>query len=332
MSVKDFIEKGGTIVIDPTEFTQTPDEFLLEYGNIVDTICIMAKSETGSTFFSSSNAPKDQRYGEVFSSFAQIATDIGIRVYGLVQGNLDGFFSRDPNFQMYKSGGNPIINYVCPNQETYWAYLAEICAEIVNRIPIEGIILKDVVYPRENTCFCENCKRNFSSIAKIDRDFSFEQIRRNEARVDLWNQSRVDAIRGLYSTVINRIHQERKIEVLTELCIDPEIQFLQGARAQLGQDIASLSQISSHVLLHFYPWSNYPTTQEELDTLITEIAPITDRIGELKTSFYMWQPDEMSFEIFNSLKEKIGSKFLFFTENQPKSYLDRRSLHLDLGV
>jgi len=142
MSVSDIVEKGGTYILDPSETTLTPDEFLAKFGNIVDSVGIVAKSEAGSAYYPSSTAPKDPRFGELFSAFAQISADIGIQVYALVHGNMDGFFSRDPNFQMKRSGGVAIEGYVCPSQETYWAYLAEVAAEIASKTPIEGIIFE----------------------------------------------------------------------------------------------------------------------------------------------------------------------------------------------
>ncbi len=330
--IESFILKGGTLVVDPAESTMTPDEFLSKFGNIVDTLCIVAKSEAGSTYYSSSTAPKDPRYGELFSSFAQIANDIGIQVYAQIHGNMDGFFSRDPNFYMIQSGGYQIDGYVCPNQETYWAYLAEIAAEVVNRSTLEGIILKDIHYPRDNACFCDNCRRTFSTEAGIDREFSLEQLKRIPNTFSKWQQTRIAGLRGMLSSIVNRVHQEKKVEIIAELLLDPETNYVEGAGDYFGQDLGMMSQVSSHLLLHLHPWSTLPSNEDEMNETLNGLGPIVERIGEIKNSLYLWNPTMENFEIALKLKEMLNSSKIFFTENQPGSYLNRRTLHLGLGV
>ncbi|MHA2091719.1 MAG: hypothetical protein ACW98K_12775 [Candidatus Kariarchaeaceae archaeon] len=332
MTVQSFIEQGGTLVVDPTEATMTPDEFLARYGNIVDTICIVAKSEAGSTYYPSSTAPKDPMFGEFFTSFAQIANDIGIQVYAQIHGNMDGFFSRDPNFQMQRSGGMPLENYVCPNQETYWAYLAEIASEVSNKVTLEGIILKDILYPRDIACFCENCRRSFSTQAGIDRDYALDQIKRVDNVHSQWQAGRINALRGMISTVVNRVHQERKVNIISEILLDPETNYLPGAAEHFAQDLGMVAQISSHVLLHLHPWSPLPESEEDLLPIYRALEPIIDRKGQLTNSLYIYGPTEQNFEAALMLKNKLVSTHIFFTESQPRSYLNRRTLHLDLGV
>ncbi|MHA2251217.1 MAG: hypothetical protein ACXAD7_12710 [Candidatus Kariarchaeaceae archaeon] len=332
MDVQDFVLKGGTLVVDPLETTMAPDEFLAKYGNIVNTICIVAKSEAGSTYYPSSTAPKDPQFGELFSTFAQIANDIGIQVYAQIHGNMDGFFSRDPNFRMERSGGLPIEGYVCPIQETYWAYLAEIASEVANKTRLEGIIIKDTLYPRDTACFCENCRRTFSSQTKIDRDFSLDQIKRISNVYDQWQSSRVGALRGMISNIVNRVHREHKVEIISEILLDPETAYLTGAQEHFAQDLNMISQISSHLLLHLHPWSPLPSTEDDLLGIQNQLEPIIERGSELKNSLYIWKPTKENFDMALKLRDQLGSTNIFFTENQPRSYLNRRTLHLDLGM
>jgi len=332
MSLESIINQGGTFVYDPTISSMTADEFLSTYGNTIDKIALVAKSEAGSTYFQSSTAPKDPRYGETFSSFAQILTDIGIEVYALMHGNVDGFFSRDPNFKMYRSGGNPVETFVCPNQENYWFYLSEIAAEIANRIPVSGIILSDVLYPRENTCFCDNCKRTFSQEVGIDRDFSMDTLRKRPDLVSKWHRTRIDAIRQTISSIINRVHQERKLEIISEILIDPQTNYFKGAMEHFGHDLTTMTQVCPHIMLHFYPWSPFPTSVDEIEQLVGNMAPIIDRMNTTKNSLFMWEPSDETFALAKSLQRALGSEQIFFTEQQPRSYLDRRTLHLQLGM
>ena len=45
MSLQEMLGKGVTYVYDPTGTKLTPDDFLAQYGNIVDSIAIVAKAE-----------------------------------------------------------------------------------------------------------------------------------------------------------------------------------------------------------------------------------------------------------------------------------------------
>lgn len=333
MSLESIVNQGGTFVYDPAITSMTADEFLSTYGDTIETIAVVAKSEAGSTYFKSSTAPKDPRFGETFSSFSQILTDIGIEVYALLHGNVDGFFSRDPNFKMSRSGGNPVDSFVCPNQQNYWFYLSEIAAEIASRSSVSGLILTDTLYPRDITCFCDNCRREFSQDhSGLDRDFSLESLRKRPNLLNQWQQHRIDAIRNMISSVVNRVHQERKLEVISEILIDPQTNYFKGAIEHFGHDISSLTQVSPHILLHFYPWSPFPTTQAEIDELIGNMEPIIERMSATKNSLFMWDPSDESFALAETIQRSINSEFIFFTENQPRSYLDRRSLHLQLGM
>lgn len=332
MSVESIINQGGTFVYDPTITSTTADEFLSAYGEHIDSIALVAKSEAGSTYFKSSTAPKDPRFGETFSAFAQILTDIGIEVYGLMHGNVDGFFSRDPNFTMYRDNGTPIDTFVCPNQQNYWFYLSEIAAEIASKIPVSGIILSDILYPHNQACFCDNCKRTFSQDVGIDRDFSLEYLAKRPEIINKWQQTRVDALQQMISAIVNRVHQERKLEVISELFVDPQTNYFSGSREQFGQDLGSYTQVSPHILLHFYPWSPFPSTNEEIEQLVTNMAPIIERMTATKNSLMMWEPTDETFQLAKTLKRALGSDYIFFTEQKPRSYLDRRTMHLQLGI
>jgi len=332
MSVESIINQGGTFVFDPMISSMTPDEFLSAYGDSINTIALVAKSEAGSTYFPSSTAPKDPRYGETFSSFAQILSDIGVEVYAMLHGNVDGFFSRDPNFTMYQTNGTAIENFVCPNQENYWFYLSEIAAEIANRNAVTGLILSDILYPRNTTCFCENCRRTFSQDMGIDRDFSADYLSKRPEILAKWQQTRVGAIKNTISSIVNRVHQERKLEIITEMLIDPQTNYFNGASEHFGQDLPTYTQVSPHILLHFYPWSPFPSSEAEIEQLVGNMAPIIERMTTTKNSLFMWAPSDASFQLARVLQRALGSEFIFFTEQQPRSYLDRRTLHLQLGM
>jgi hypothetical protein len=233
---------------------------------------------------------------------------------------------------MARSGGTAIEGYVCPSQEIYWQYLAEVVAEITSKVEIEGIILKDVLYPRNQSCFCENCRRKFSTKNSIDRDFSLEQIQKRSNIYTNWENDRVEAIRSTISSVVNRVHKEKKVDILSEILLDPQTNYFDGAKEHFAQDIATMTQITSHILMHIHPWSNLPTNKAELGLLKEQLGPLESRLSTTKNSLFAWDVNAESFEMMMELKDTYSSSRLFFTDYKPSSYLNRRTLHLNLGV
>jgi len=303
MEIKDVLINGGTLVIDPAMTRITPDEFLALYGSYMDSICLVAKSENGATYYPSYTAPKDPTYSEFFSSFAHIASDIGIKVYALLHSNVDYYLSRDPNFQMYRSGGIPIEGYVCPARQNYWYYLSEVAAEVA-KFPIEGIILKDSLYPRDAACFCENCRREFSNENMVDRDFSLEQLARNNDIFAKWSKRRVDSLSGMVSSVVSRVHGEKKIEIMSEIVVDPQTSYLDGAAHHFGQNITNLSHVTTHLLLHLFPWGgDLPSADsEEFNELIDQLSPVKELADTHRNSLFLWGTSDQHIELANQVK------------------------------
>lgn len=332
MDIRQVLLKNGTLVIDPVEMNIPPDEFLASYGSYLEKICLVAKSEAGTSYYPSYNAPKDQKFGDYFSTFAQIASDIGIKTYALIHGNLDYYLSRDPNFQMFQSGGFPVEGYVCPNQSRYWLYLSELAKEVANA-PIDGILLKNFHFPRDTTCFCDNCRREFSNIAMLDRDFSIEQLKRNERIFSRWKQFRAESIAKMVSSVISSVHQVKKVTVMPEIMFDPKTQYLDGALQHFGQGLENLRKVSSHLLIHLFPWTDeLPNTEEEIAQFTQALVPFQEIMESNKTSVFVWGINEEKAALAEKLKDAIRSENLFYQMTIPSTLLSRRSLHLGLGV
>ncbi len=331
MDTRQLLTRGATIVIDPQQIRMTPDEYLAAYGSYMDTVCLVAKSQAGTTYYPSNSAPRDEDYGQFFSSFAQIATDIGIKVYAMFHSTHDKYFSKNPNFQLVNNGGEPVPGWVCPSRENYWLYLAELCAEVAE-FPIEGIILTDLAYPRETTCFCESCRRVFSQRNNMDRDFSLERLQRNDTLFHKWLTFRTNSVNKLISTVVNRVHQIKKIDVLPELLLDLQTGLLEGSLRHFGQDYNSIRQVTSHILIHLFPWSPFPSTEEEINMLSETLGEFAEHTETTKTSLYIWDITDTKFNFAQSIKTNLNSKEIFVLEEEPIDFLDRRSLYLGLGV
>ncbi len=331
MDLRQILLRGGTLVVDPSLMQSTPDEFLAKYGSYMDSVCLVAKSETGSTYYPSFTAPKDPQYGDFFSSFAQIANDIGIKVFAEIHANVDYYLCRDTNFAMVKSGGQPINGYVCPSRQPYWYYLSEIAMEVV-KYPIDGIILKDAVYP-QLACFCESCRREFSEIEPwLDREFGYERLQTRQETLTKWYRRRLQSLTGMVGSIINRVNSQRQIEVLTEILLDPQVSYMQGAASYFAQDINYLSQVSSHMLLHIHPWTlGLPTANSaEMDAFVNAIAPIRERSSTLNTSLYFWNTTEETLDFADTVRSILGSQNVFYMDQTPPSYSDRRSYQLGI--
>ena len=332
MEIRDLIAREGTLVIDPTLMHYSPDEFFAKYGSYMEAVCLVAKAEAGSAFYPSFTAPKNEKFSEFFSSFAQISSDIGIKVFAMLHSNVDLYLSRDTNFQMQQSGGFPVPGYVCPARKEYWYYLSEIAQEMSN-YPIEGIILKDLTYPRIVACFCENCRREFAELNKnLKRDFSFETIDSQEWYRANWISARTKALFGMVESIVSKVHQTKQIEILPEILVDSKTNYLEGAVEHFGQNINLFSQVSSHILLHINPFSNeFPTLGSlEHEEFITKLAPLKEKQETINNSLFVWGVNEASFNFVENIKDSIGSRNIFFSKETPASLQNRRSLHLGI--
>ena len=143
---------------------------------------------------------------------------------------------------------------------------------------------------------------------------------------------RFNALRSTISTIVNRVHKEKKLEIMAEILVDPQTDFFAGAERHFAQEITMLSQVSPHLLMHFYPFSPLPSSEADIEQLISNLTPIVERLMNTRNSLYVWQPDSQLFPLFRTIQHTLGSDQIFFTEQQPRSYLDRRTLHLDLQM
>ncbi len=93
-----------------------------------------------------------------------------------------------------------------------------------------------------------------------------------------------------------------------------------------------MTQITSHILLHIHPWSSLPNNRAELALLKEQLGPIESRLSTSKNSLFAWGVTSENFEMLLDLKDTYSSSRVFFTDYKPASYLNRRTLHLNLGV
>ena len=63
-----------------------------------------------------------------------------------------------------------------------------------------------------------------------------------------------------------------------------------------------------------------------------QMRPYFSKLAEMKNSLYIWGLSEENLQVAQQIKDALSSSFIFFTDAPPRTYEDRRSLHLELGV
>ncbi len=335
MDTRNLLVQGFGLLLDPATLTMPVDEFLGKYGGYIDYIALVAKSPEGVAYYPSNSAPRHNSFEGFFPVVSSIANDIGIRVYAIIYTTTDGFLGNDPNFRMVRSGGVPVSGHVCPAQETYWQYIASLGVEVAS-YDVEGIILKDVLYPHEAYCFCDTCRQRFSlDMDLTDRDFGLEYLRRAPNLLAKWREARAKNIEDLVRTVVQTVQAEKRIEVLPELVLEKQIGFADGAYAFYGQNFARLIETTNHVMFSLNPWSQEMPARgiPEHEELLKMLEPYKElaRSG-LKTSLFVVQPSENSLETIESIRVHLGSEAVIVQDTLPRDYLEKRSMFLGLGL
>jgi len=255
MELREILTRGHIPVLDPYTLNETSDEFFARYGSFLEKIALMAKRDTGYTLFRSMSAPTDDKYSEFFPSFTQIASEIDIDVYAIVSTFVDQYFAHDPKYGAYRSGITraPVGTFVCPVQESYWKYLIAVVKEIMN-FPINGLILMDNQFARQEYCFCETCRKEFSELTNLEREFVFDTLLSDLDVLSQWYEWRVEKISSFLSNITNSIKESNPdIEVLIAVDIDPETDYLEGAKKHFGQDVMKLSDVADQLLFNVLP-------------------------------------------------------------------------------
>jgi len=335
LEIRELLLRGGVLVIDPYSSTETPNEFLAKYGGYINEVALVAKHESGYALYKSSSAPTDAKQQDFYSTFSRIADDIGIKVYGVIHGMLDKYFGMDPKYSVEKSGGFRISDYVCPFKESYWRYLGSIAKEIVN-FPTYGIVLRGIGYPSKDFCFCDQCRREFSEMTGIERDFSFEFILRDKELFDKWVEWRVENVNKAVETVVSMVRSVKPdLEVLVGAYFDPETNFIEGAREHFGQDVSKLADITSHILIHVMPWSPMLPdvgTNDYSNLLQKMLFTRNLNKADKKHSLFVWGLSEDSdWSMVSSLKKETNAEKIFVRTDYPEGYQEMRETRLGLS-
>ncbi len=320
-------------IIDPDYLKQSPDEFLAENGGFLSEVAVIAKSTSGFVHFRSAIAPTNRDTNEFFSTFTSIADSIGIKVYALVNGLADSFLAKNPSYSAIKDGGNPNSYFIDPFKTQYTNYLKGILSEIVS-FPIQGVLLDNIRFPRENYSFCESCRRQFSDRYGIERIFSLGDMQRDNNLYAHWNQWRANALEAILEELSEVTTPKKNIPLAITMDIDPTLGSL-GAYTQYGQKLDFIAKYGVPTI-HLSAWSPFPTTtsapEYQLLKQNLQFAKTFQEKNQTALNLYIWGAENESFvDIIDALKKEISIAKIFVQNHLPQDYQKRREIHLGLS-
>ncbi len=328
--VQEILESGAILVIDPTFMQTEPDDFLENYGHILDTIALVAKGRSGYTFYQSNSAPKDKKNGVFFHSFCTIADNMGIKVDAFMYVHGDNFLSQNTDFRVVNSEGNPLQSYACSSQENLSKYTAAIALE-VSQYPIEALVLDDLMLPNKRACFCDRCRRIFAGKYNVERDFSFEFLESKDLMPD-WYEYRSTFVNQTLREITDTIKGHKNIDISIIIKSDQETDSISGAQEYFGQNITELAKITNNLIIHVNPWSDIPTSSSgaEYNQLLAPLSVLKEYAGSgIKPSLYFWGISSTGkLKVANKLKEDLRVEKIFVDASLPLDFTKRRTINL----
>ncbi|HUU79570.1 MAG TPA: hypothetical protein VMX55_14585 [candidate division Zixibacteria bacterium] len=334
MDIRSISSQNLIPIIDPTTLKQSPDEFLAENGGFLSEVAIVGKSTSGFVHYRSSTAPAHRETSEFFSTFASIADSIGIKVYAYVQGFADEFFAKNKGYSAIKDGGNPNDYFVDPFKAPYTNYLKSIFTEIIS-YPIQGIILDNIRFPREEYSFCESCRRAFSDQHGIDRIFSLGDIQRDERLLNDWLLMRKNKLDEILNELALTITSKQGLELNIVMDIDPAVEGEKGAYRHYGQDINVIGKYGIPTI-HLSAWTPYPNSKSdpEYQLLQKNLKFIKDYKAKTQkvVNLMLWGIEsDTSLNLIDDIKSELDFNKIYIQNNFPVDFRKRRETHLGLG-
>ena len=334
MDIRSISSQNLIPVIDPIHLRQSPDEFLAENGGFLSEVAVISKSSSGFVHFRSATAPTNKQTNEFFSTFSSIADSIGIKVYALVNGLADNFFGKNPSYSAVKDGGNLNNLFVDPFKDSYIPYLKSILDEVSN-YPIQGVILDNIRFPREEYSFCESCRRSFSTAYGIERMFSLGDIQRDTRLGPEWANWRKNRLETILRDLTQTITMKKEdLSISITMDVDPTLEGPIGALKHFGQDINVTGNFGTPII-HLSAWTPYPTSPDtpEFQTLKNNLAFVKDYKTKTQKDIdlCLWGiEDESVLPLIDSLKEVVKFKNIYIQNHWPQDYQKRREIHLGL--
>jgi hypothetical protein len=334
MEVRNLLIRNVLPILDPVSIGQSADSFLADYGGYMKQIAAVAKHDSGFALYESSVAPIHEKYGDFFSTIAKISDAAGIKLYAVLYTFIDSYYGVDPAYKTYNANGVANENFVCPAREEFWAYLQSVAEELI-QYPIAGVILLGNTFVRQEFCFCEKCRKEFSEAAQIDVSFTWDGLRDNDQLFSKWLDWRAEKMYNAISGIHNVVKKKEGLDFLVGVDIDPESGYEKGAFRQFGQDVEKLSGISGHLLLSVNPWSPIlPSAGSHEYNTILEKMRFIDNITarRKKVSLKYWTlADENDYETVKSMATRFKATKLVADLDFPEKFRIWREAHLSMA-
>ncbi|MHA2335240.1 MAG: hypothetical protein ACXAEU_24630, partial [Candidatus Hodarchaeales archaeon] len=294
MDMQDILEKQYIMVIDPYSERDSSsfevDSLMVEIAEHVEEVAIVVKAESGKVLYRSMAAPRESRFPEYFPSFVQLANDLGIKVNAFIYAHGDNFMGSQRGYSVERSGGAEVREFVCPSQKSYWKYLSTVAREIA-RYPVESIVFTEMMYPRQEYCFCKRCRREFSDEHNIEFETSFTELSKEPEYYERFTDWRSELIGSTLSEVFDSARRAKPgINTSVILPLDPETEWVEGARVHHGLDLSYIADVTNSLVLHIMPWSPlYPEPETDTwNTLVGMIKAIKRIRSDFEFSLYLW--------------------------------------------
>ncbi len=339
------LQLGIIPVLDPSSSRETassslfdPSSFLAEYGELLEEIAVLAKSETGRVTYRSMVAPVDPKHNEYFENFANIASQLDIGVTAVVHAFGDEYFALQEPYRAYQSGYRKSIHYVCPRSEKYVRYLATLIREIT-RLPVSEIMLLEFFYPLRTFCFCRRCNKDLKQEFNVEFDVDLEDLK-DPYESERYENFRAQAIMYALNEVVNvsELSSLPNITLGLVIPLDPLTNWSDGLMYHFGLNLRSLSTVDwpLRVILHPFPFQkilpnhNHPLWNECHDNIIAIKNILGSRIP---TDVFFWNLRVQDMTNFSEILLKIKNtseleiEKVYGNVDEPSSFKDKRKIY-----
>ncbi len=339
------LQLGVIPVLDPISSKEPsndplfdPSSFLAEYGELLQEISIIAKSETGRVAYRSMVAPVDPKYNEYFENFANIASQLDISVTAVVHSFGDEYFAQQEPYRAYQSGYRKSYHYVCPRSDRYIRYLSTLVREIT-RFPVKEIMLLEFYYPLRTFCFCRRCNKDLREEFNMEFDISLDDLK-DPYESERYEEFRAQAIMNALEEIVNVSELSTLDEVSLGLVIpiDPLTKWSDGLMYHFGINIRSLSNVSWPLRVIFQPFPFQRLLPGNKEIAWTEffdnVAAIKQILGSrIPTDLFFWNLRVQDIINFGEILLKINSSpdlgidKVYGNVDEPLSFKDKRKIY-----
>ncbi len=333
--IREMLMEKAVILFDPNEIDTGAREFMSNYASYMEVAAIIAKAADGQAYFESDQAPVDDAMAEFFEEWIELSNALEIDTIVAMNYYTDSRFAGNQESQTLDSKGNASLHNVCPNRREIWDYGAEVVKELSN-LPIDEILVLGTGYLSEKFCFCDVCRKEFSSKIKIELEqLSHKYLTDHPNHLDEWHEWRrekfVDGIEALQQANAEAVQGDEEVSsprLSIEVLIDPSTGLAKGAKNHNGYDYSRIRDITGSIMVNLYPWTPGldPVGSKDYEELVEELYFIREfnRRGGHVTLFRWALDDIEELQILKTLANEVRANRVAITRGYPANYSDYR--------